>query len=179
MSEGTPIPELHNFPQAKKREQGTNSAGKRRKAHCTQGVSPRSRIREKNAKKCKKMHKNPCCKRKITTFLSFFILLIIIPLCSFLAFRYIFCRSCMYLFFSYFAIVPHMSTNLLYTQKRLCKELGISPLTFRRSWPDCPCVVLGVEKSRGKGHRVRYILEQVKDYIKQQAAQEKISTKTK
>lgn len=50
--------------------------------------------------------------------------------------------------------------------------LGVSPLTFRRTWPDCPCVILGSNKKRGGGHRVRYIMEQVIEYMKAKAKED-------
>lgn len=94
VSEGTRIPGLHNFPQTKKREQGTNSAGKRRKAHCTQGVSPRSRIREK---KCTKCTKTPAVSVKLQLFRHSLYYLLSYPCILFLLFVTSFAgRACIF-----------------------------------------------------------------------------------
>lgn len=75
----------------------------------------------------------------------------------------------MYLLRMRYAIVNHMKDTALKTQAFICKKLGVAPLTFRRTWPDCPCVILGTKNKRGKGCKVRYIWEQVEEYVKQQA----------
>lgn len=61
-----------------------------------------------------------------------------------------------------------MEAKLL-TKTDLCKnQLHIDPRTFKTSWPDCPCVILGASKKHG-GYRVRYILADVMKYIKEKS----------